>query len=437
MDIVRKKRFIEWIKTAAIVLLALSALFLGRQTGVFSDVLDAVPLFGGVADLVRGASGTGTSGDGGGNIKEAARPTSIVITNSSGGRYGVKYDTGVRNSVYERTSSILGEAIGSASATLEISAAQWRAALSGAGLFFEYVTPVKLSVLCRWLGSDLPDAVADAALRYIFIAFGTDRSSLYYQNVESGACYMAETASSSRKAQDLDMYSPNGAVFAFETGIAAARAAPFMLILPGRERSDVRAAPAGNADELLDIVLYAMGHQNEIFTPYYDSSGVLIRVGAQFNIRADAFGRVLYLRTDALSQDSEGYIPDESETIEKARVIAADTIGGAAGGAEVFFESIEYGEGSSRTVYFGYYIAGGHIDLNEYSNAARISFTAGTLVEMELIFRNYTLIDEYTRLLPERQALAAAGGEFILCYSDSGAERLDPTWVKFRGGDAS
>jgi hypothetical protein len=38
--------------------------------------------------------------------------------------------------------------------------------------------------------------------------------------------------------------------------------------------------------------------------------------------------------------------------------------------------------------------------------------------------------EEATSLLPELQTLAAAGGEFILCYSDAGADTLTPFWQK-------
>jgi hypothetical protein len=51
--------------------------------------------------------------------------------------------------------------------------------------------------------------------------------------------------------------------------------------------------------------------------------------------------------------------------------------------------------------------------------------------DIELIFRNYTLTGEYTVMLPERLALAAAGGEFVLSYSDAGSETLQPFWAKF------
>ncbi|MCL2125856.1 MAG: hypothetical protein FWH33_07725 [Oscillospiraceae bacterium] len=426
----RKKKIFEWAKTALIVLLVASALLMGRQIKLFSDFFGSIPLFGGVADLVRGASGTGSGGASGGTFKEAARPLAIVISNSDGERYGVQYDADARNAAYDRTSSILVEALGSASEAVEISEDEWRGSLMGAGVYFEYAVPVKLSVLGGWLGAKLPDAMGDESLRRIFVAFGDDMSRLFYQNSENSLFYVADTAASSSKAQELDVFSANGAVFAFELGIGVAENAPYVIILPSTDFADIRASAAASDDELLDLVQNAMGHQNEIYTPYRDGAGALIRVGAQFRMQIDTMGRVVYRRTDTLVQGGAGRNYGEGEIIEMARVIVAETIGDACGSAEVFFESFSYGEGGIQTVYFGYYFGGGHISLYEDGYAAKISFVDGAAVEVELIFREYLQMDEYTRLLPVVQALAAAGQEFVLSYLDSGASMLQPAWVK-------
>ena len=421
------KRAVERLKTALIVLLVASAFLLGWRTQLFNEIFTSIPFFGSVANLVRGASTTET---GSSSIKEAARPFCIVITDESGGRYGVRYDTDARNAVYDRTSSLIREALGSASEPLEISEDEWRAALSVRGIYFEYTTPVKLSVLDGWLDIQRAAPISDLSLRRIFVSFSEDKTRIYFQDSESGLFYGADTASSPVKAQELGIYSANETVFAFETGIKAAEDAPYVVIMAGSDHPDVRAASAGSSEELLDIVLGAMGIRRNETSTYYDSRGVLICVGTQFNIRVDTLGRVFYRRTDGQPPADMAQELSESEMIESARVIIADTIAGSCGGAEVFFETLEErGSGESSSAYFTYYIAGGRVFLLENEYAATISFTAGVVMELELNFRSFTLSGEYTGLLPERQALAAAGGEFMLCYSDTGAERLQPAWT--------
>ena len=421
----RARKTVEWVKTVAIALLSASALLLAWRTELYSGFFNAIPLFGSVAELVRGSTVAQESG--GADIKEAARPLSIVITGGDGARYGIKYDTDARNAVYDRTSSILGEALGSASTLGEISEEEWREALSGPGVFFEYISPVRLSILGGWLGARLPGAVDDVLLRRVCVAFGEDKSRIYCQDVTRGLFFGADTASAAGKMQELEIYSGNGAKFAFETGISAAENSPYMLIMPGSDHPDIGSAAAGNAYELLDMTVAALGHEK--FTTYYNR-GLLVCVGTQFNINVDIGGQVLYRRTDGLPQYDDERELDANAAIEQARLIVEETIGTTCGGAEVFFEALEYGTGDSCSVFFGYYIAGGRVFLHEDVHAARVSILSGTVAEVELIFRNFTFTGETTRLMPERQALAAAGSEFILSYSDAGQEVLRPSWVR-------
>jgi len=432
--LIKSKRVVEWIKTALIVLLTASAMLLGRRTGLFNDFFRTIPFFGSVAELMRGSTGTAQRGSA--TIKEAARPLTVVITSEEGGRCGMKYDTDARNDAYDRTSSIFGEALGSASNPSEVSESEWREALTGPGVFYEYVVPVRLSVLAGWVEARMPETLDDILIRRIFLAFGEDRSRIFYEDIARNLFFGADTASAAGKALELATYSANEAVFAFETGIKAAENAPYMLIVSEREHPAVRVASAGNAEELLEIALAAFDHINEGYTTYYDSRGTLVCVGTQFNIRVDTNGGVRYRRTDGLPP--EGVQPERSEQtlgisemIEYARTITADTVGGNCGDAEVFFESAEDGADGSCTVSFGYYIAGGRLHLQGDGHAAIITFRSGIVVDIELYFRDYSLTDELSRLLPGRLAFAAAGGEFLLCYPDNGQETLLPVWVRY------
>ena len=378
---------------------------------------------------MRGA--TGTSDSGGATIKEAARPSVIVVTSSEGERYGVKYDAELRNTVYDRTSSIMGESLGSAALPSIVSEAVWREALSGPGVFFEYAVPVKLSILDGWLGVHMPNTSEDILLRRVFVAFGEDKSRVYYQDVESGLFFGADTASAAGKAQELEIYKNNGAVFAYESGVRIAENAPYMLLMPGASHHpEIQVNAAIRAGDLLDMTLVALGHSNETTTTYYDSGGVLVCVGTQFNIRVSLPGHVFYRRTDDIDATEEALTLSEGELIERARAVAVDTIGKACGSAEVFLKSVEDDGEDSYSVVFGYYIAGGSVLLRDSSHAARVTLQAGTITNVELNFREFSYTGEDLELLPEIQAFAAAGGEFQLCYSDSGQETLQPAWVR-------
>jgi len=418
---------IEWVKTALIILLAAGAVLLGGQTGLFNGFLVSIPLFGSVAELVRGNAGINQTGSI--QLKEAARPLTIVVTDEQGSHYGVRFETEERNAVYDRTSSIMGEALGSVSSWLEVKEDEWRAALSGHGVCYEYILPVKMSNLNGWFDARLPDIMEDAWLRRICIAFGEDKSRIYYQDHTTGSFYGADTASSAGKAQSLGIYSPNGAAYAFEAGVRGSHNVPYMLIMPGNEHPVVRSGSAGNAEDLMDAVLFLLGHNNEQYTWSSESDGSLRRVGTRFNIQINDAGGVRYRRLEVSMPDPGAPPQGEGEIIEQARRIVEETLGKVCGAAEVFYEAAEESEGDTITVLFGYYIAGGSVYLPEDRFAARISIASGVVTDLDINFRSFSLTGEYTMLLPERQTLAAAGCEFLLYYSDSGAEILQPAWV--------
>ena len=424
------KRVAEWLKSIFIVILTASAIFLGQMTGLFNEFFGNVSFFGSNSGFVR-STGTAPTDTGTAHFKEAARPLTIVITTRNEERYGIKYDTTARNIIYDRTSSILGEALSSASSPIEINEEEWREALFYPGVYFEYIQPVKLSMLEGWLGVRLSTNIAETSLRRIFVAFTDDRSNVYYQDSDSGLFFCSETASAASKAQELDIYSDNGALFAFETSIDAAENSPYMLISRGNNHPDIRGVTSASIEELLELIQAVMEYGNETYIPY-DNEGVFVRVGSQFNIRADEFGRVFYRRTDIAAPSGEEKVYGESAIIEKARAVVAETIGSYSSNAEVFFESMIYEAEDTASLYFSYFVAGGKIHLYEEGYAAKLVFVDGVIVEMELNFRSYTYNGDYTKLAPEKQILAAANAEFMLCYSDVGSERLQAAWVKYQ-----
>jgi len=419
-------RIREWIKTALIIALSISTILLGWRTNLFDDIFYTIPIFGRVTGFVGGSPTV----EAGGVIGiEAARPISIVITFDNGERFGVRYETDVRNTVYDWTSSILGEALGSARAHEEISADEWRSALSGMGVFFEYASPMELSVLHAWLGARVSGLEHDVSLRRIFVAFGEERNRIYFKDDLSGEYFAADTDSSAVKAQELAMLRPNGAAFAFELGVTGAENAPYTIIMPGTMHPNIAASPAASAESILEIVRNAFGHGREVDRTYFDGD-TLVSVGAHFNIRVEPNGRVIYRRTDAFQPSDMVFSFCESEIIEMARAVVSDTIGRTSGGAELFFEVLEFTSEDSGTVTFGYYIAGGRVRLRDDMPAAKVFFTNSIVSEATLFFKNFSVIsDDYTELLPELLAFAAVGGEFSLSFPYVGSEMLIPTWV--------
>ncbi|MCL1835868.1 MAG: hypothetical protein FWG48_06860 [Oscillospiraceae bacterium] len=423
----KTKKAVEGVKTALIAVLIAGAVFLGGKTGLFNDMLSALPFFSGEAPAVVSAS---RAEEGGLPAKEAARPLCIVITDAAGERYGVKYDTVSRNAIYDRTSSIFGEALGSASGFSQVSEEAWREALSGAGIYYEYIVPVEFPVLNAWLGVRANDSGEGTRVRQLLVAFGGGKNALYYRDSDSGAFYSADTASSAVITEELELHSANDVMFAYETGARAAGLSPYMLLTSELAHSELSAVQGASAEELLEIALGAIGHADEAYTaPFLNSEGTLTCVGEQFDISVTRDGAVSYRRSVIPRAEEGRRAPTSGELIEKARVIVSDIFGVLPNEAELFFESCDFSSSQICSVTFGYYIAGGRIHLREEGYAAKLTFREGALLNADVRVRSYSATEEQAQLLPEMLALAAAGGEFILCYSDSGQERLQPFWA--------
>ena len=124
-----KRKAAEGVKTAVIVLLLISLVFLAWKSGLFSGGIwrrgasSASPQYGESRDV----------SDGGDISAEAARPMAIVITSPDGGHFAEKYDRAALDRLYERTGRLFAEAIGSAGEPDVIASDGWRAALRSPG----------------------------------------------------------------------------------------------------------------------------------------------------------------------------------------------------------------------------------------------------------------------------------------------------------------
>ena len=422
----KNKKIIEKVKTAVIITLIISMFIFGWYSNLFDEFFNRVPVFGTIGNL----TGAMPSDDFSGMLEmEAARPLGIIITHDDGRRLGVRYNTELRNVIYDWTAGIVGEALGSMSEPIRVNQAEWRHAITSPGVFFEYINPIGLSILNAWLGAGIFHLEEEIYVRRIFVSFGDDRNKLFFKNAKSGDLYSAETASFARKAPELETLQTNDALFAFETGIAASEFAPYMIIIPDVLHPNVVVMSAGTAEELLNYVRNAFGHGREPERRYQDGD-TLVSVGAHFNIRVEADGRVLYRRTDGYPSIDSEYTATLVEHIEKARLVVSSTIGRTAGSADAFFQSAFAYDERRTYITFGYYIAGGRVRLPDEMYAARFVFLAGHIIEAELLFLSYSIAEESTRLLPELMTLAAAGGEFMLVFAESEADVLMPAWSK-------
>jgi len=355
----------------------------------------------------------------------------IVITNGENRHYAEKYDFSGVDTLYEATSGIVREALGSAVNTEEITKEDWIAALSEPGIYYEYSGPISLEIIKGWFGAGNKE-LERGLVRRFFVAFGSEKNLLYYEDSATGGFFVSDTAlAAGRRPQVLDM-NGNGARFAFEEDFKLSHSADFFVIAPQEEYPVLTAENPLEDSGKLDTVLTALGVTNQYRTNVIEDGDDRIYVGNDFEVSVSADGKIDYMLSDNAVSDAavSGGVMSDGEYVELARRIVDRTLGAVCGDARVYFAELERLEAGVVEVIFDYFAFGGKIELSEDVRPARITFTNGFASRIELFCRSYGESEEKLELLPVKQAFAAAGGAFYLCYSDVGRPLVEPFWKK-------
>jgi hypothetical protein len=398
---------------------------------MFSEVIAAV------AD--SSPSGAAYIGNSGGAVSaEAARPCAIVVTGAGGARAAAKYDDDARDALYERTGSILNEALTSASAPEKCAESEWREALSSPGVMFEYYSEIPLSLARVWLGAASEDA--GISVHRLCLVFSDGPSSLYYEG--SDGFYRAETASLAGEKTVPATYSD---LVEYEFERDARSAAPYLWLTDGSEHRAASVTNPLSADGAAGAVLSSFGIGGQQSPGYTESDGTRVYIAGPAAVSISPDGLVTY-RSGAVEPnaaidapgadeadagdatagktlpDADKALPDAVETARRAVSAAASS----AGNARLYFTGAEK-RGDAYIINFDYFFSGGRVFFQNREHAASVTVSGGEIAETTLLFREYTAYETVT-LIPERQTLAAAGGEFKLGYSDGGAGEAAPFW---------
>jgi hypothetical protein len=418
----------EKLKNALIIILILSAVVLGWQSRLFGNTsgdLNVLTSFlagraGAPPDPDRAAAETQT--------REAARPITAAATNGAGLHYGARYDMQALDALYERSVLAMSEAFDTAAPPYKIDEYAWRKALLSQGIYFEYLTPVKISVLAGWLGTEITADWGEMETRRLCVG-GIVR--LFFQQSGTGHFFAANTSVDDSLEQVTEALDVNSAVFAFEVDGAPAPRDPYALLMPDVTLHRVVYADNPLDDEaVVSRALEDLGITDQLSYPDPDGSGAKTYIDNEFTLKFNPVdGTAIFRLRETGGQPGKPLT--EGEIIETARRAVAGTIARYCGDAVVCYESISADSDGGYKVRFRYIVAGGVVQLYRDGAAAVVTVRGGKVTEMTLRYRSYSVSDEQEALMPELQVSAASDGPFVLCYPDSGGSwvRLGPCWV--------
>lgn len=425
----RFSRLIEWGKTLLILLLAISAVYLMGQTQFSDGMLESV------RDRLSSAASNGEEGLADHSKSTVIRPVRLVMTLEGGQRYGVQYNQTESDSAFSSVSTLLAEALSSASTPQKIGQWTWRSNLNEVGIYLDLHDPLPLEVLSGQTNSGQQSAVSSVTVRRICLAAGqNDSVNLLYIDESDGNFYFCATTLSRRSHLDpvLTGRSANGALFAFEVP-GMEHVAPYVLLTttpkPVKYRSEnPLMSDSTRMGELLNT-LSLRGRSNELDPTV---GGLLVEGNDSLRLMEDG---TLTFHTIG-DTDFRLLLPENTlqGALDYTRELAAATVGKWCQEATLYLSGVQETD-NGLEIRYRYCLNGIPVELPEGNPAARFTVRNGAVTDFFLYFRAYSVTDETTLILPELQAAAVLGtsaaeeNELTLIYPDSGGDLVGACWI--------
>jgi len=417
-----RRRAIEWAKSAAIVLLLLSAALL-TLTAVSYSGAQTPPLARLASDL-RGASDQPPRKAQAPAQTDASSPLLISIRTGAGRAsfWGASDELG---DVYETLGGFLAEALGTAGAPARVSEADFSEGASDEGVYFRFPGEIPLPVLAAWL--DASCAAPVSADRFVLSAGG---DTLRLLAAGEGGVYAMETRAAARTLRAaLLAYPDDGSRLAAETDGPCARLDPLSLI-----DASVTSLAAGQASNPCDGAFLTAAAAALGFNPYgdgsyRDASGGVVFPEADCTLRFGGDGEML-LRSQALRSRFSAAGSGDGDCVEYTRALLETLSDGRLGDASLQFTALRHEDGQT-VVSFSYILGGLPLSLGGDA-AAEARFTGASLSELRFRVRRYTLSQtERISLLPPAQAAPVLpdGAPLELSYADEGDGALAAGWL--------
>lgn len=422
----KQQRVLEGCKTLLIVLLTCSAVYLAGRT------LFPQETYGFLSRLPQSA--TSSAEHSGSFSDQTLRPAVFAVTWEEG-RYGLLYHQEDQEG-YTQVSALLAEALSDAGVPAQATRRDWLQALSAPGIFSEYLGPVPLDAMARWLSNQDNTALNGFSAQRLCVT----ATQLYFESEGGGyyACPLEPDLTSALNAL-FPLFSPNGARFAVEDAHYA-RLRSDALILPGTPslpqltgENPVALSDAAEPGEALSQMLQALSFHPQTNPLYSITGGWAITDGSE-TLRISASGQLTYRRSD----DANVRFPVQ-DPAEATRALAENTVGSVGGVARLYLQQIRQ-DGNATVVTYGYAYRGAAIQTGDEGWCAQFTIENGAVTSFVLEPRRYTAVEgSVSLLLPQEQAAAALpeqGEQTLeLLYDDTGShELMAPFWAVRNGG---
>ena len=422
----RNKIYKERVKTLLLVLLSISAVFLGLRTGLFDEPLRAGG-FGGSAPVRTVAD----------QAYPAAFPTTIMVSLGEGVYHGQRMDgqgdaeeEGLEV-LFGRFAVFFGEALESAGFSEPVTMEEWERALTDLGVFFQYDVEIPGDVLARWFDTEASGELG--AMERMTLSASQNAVYLYYMGRDDLPRRRETTVDVGALRGQIQSLAPNGAQYGFQVPAFTGTNRSTVLLAQYEGIPVIRGHNAISAVfEHLDTMLEHFGmHLSRV--RYLDVSGVRTMVEDDATLRLTEHGLVHYhCQADAprlVAWEGERSFAGAVETGREVAQILERLSGDATIQLSDWYDASAYSDGQ-LVLYFSYYLGGIPV-WTEYP-AARIVIRGRYVREVTLFARTFVRTGHFSAVMPELQATAASGGEpltLAYVYAEEGNENWRARWL--------
>ena len=432
----KKRRAVELVKDALIVLLACSALWLAARTQLMAPLRGMLGESG--TQTAPGAS-QGTAGE-----ESVLIPMSMVVNvpreeppagsglppQAEGTRVGVLYDQAACQELFQQVAGPLAEALSGAGTPEEITRIRWEEALTERlGVCLDFQGEIPLPVLTGWLSGE--PVQGNASIRRLLLTVEEDQVVLYCRNEETGRYYRCScgTASASTLASTLAAVTGREVFYAFEGEEYSALDPDTILFDTAPLLGNYAASNPAAGQDALEELVEDLGFPLDS-TSFYTTDEQVARSGDD-SVRLSDRGVMVYT-----AGEGAGVLPPVSDSLfdcaEVCRRTALSVLAPRCGEARLYLLSaVRTQEGWE--IDFGYSLNGTPVQLEE-GYAARFQVSGGRIQQFTMYLRGYASAGGETAVLPVRQAAAALeaegleGRELLLVYTDGG-DALTAGWA--------
>ena len=411
-----RKKVIEALKTALIIILVATAAFMVPRVEPMRDLFAGISLRN-ITQQLTHRQGTELSIDA---RPDMCMPLHMAYTFGEG-RCVFQYNADSMSSTYSHLGTAVSEALGSSEGFEPADEEQWRSALAKEGLYLDYGADVPLEILSAWMGTSAPENFEGKTAHRILLAKNGDKTDLYIMPGESGEVFRCSTAL--RFATLSSVFAgmePTGGSFAFELGDGFEKLQPYNLIINREYTAKTLNVliPAASSDSVKNL-LKALDVNTAKASPYPEADGTLVYVESDCTVRLSGDGFLTY---KAIAENGTVSVEMKKglESVQAAAeaLAIAESSGVLSGsGVRAYLESVSRDEGGI-TVKFGRMADGIPVRRNDGESFIEMTVTDGVVTYFSMDLTELAPGEDRVSVMPERMAAAAnkSRGELVLAY---------------------